>query len=142
MGWTACIYEKNKRSGNYELVVRSEPLKTRLFRIYNFGLLFGYSNDQNGSEVVSFLNDEKSSNKEIEGVPVWPERVFVSFCETYHIYVYDSYFVVYRTEESGQLSYYRSVQETVSLRISRSWRGCFGRSCSSSPPRAASTSCR
>jgi hypothetical protein len=64
----------------------------------SFGFLFGYSSDQTGTEVVSFLNDEKQSNKEIEGVPFWPERVYSSYCESYQIFAYDGYFVIYRVE--------------------------------------------
>lgn len=77
--------------------MKTEALKTKLFRVFNFGYFFGYSSDQNGTEIISFVNDEKSSNKEIEGVPIWPERVFVSFCENFQIYVYDGYFIIYRT---------------------------------------------
>ena len=42
----------------------------------------------------------------------------MSFCENYQIFVYDGYFIIYRTEETGQLSYFRSVQETVPYLLS------------------------
>jgi hypothetical protein len=137
-----CIYEKGKRANKYELIIKTEALKTKLFRLFNFGYFFGYSTDQNGTEIITFVNDEKSSNKEIEGVPIWPERVFVSFCETYQIYVYDGYFIIYRVDENGQLSYFRSIQETVKMLSCRFTKECFGKSSFSFPQGVQSFSCR
>lgn len=95
--WRTCVYEKGK-GGGYHLIFQSEPTKSKLLRVYNFGLLFGCSCDQGGSEVVSFLNDERTTSREVEGAPLWPERVLVSYCETYQVWVYDGYFVLYRTD--------------------------------------------
>ena len=55
----------------------------------------------------------------------------MSFCETYQIYVYEGYFIIYRSEESGQLVYYRSLQETVRLNLFRYTKDYFGRNYSS-----------
>ena len=78
--WRVCVFEKIRYESKYKMIFKSEPLNTKIFRVYNFGFLFGYSNDLNGSETVAFINEEESSSKEIDGTPYWPERVFVSFC--------------------------------------------------------------
>jgi hypothetical protein len=39
------------------LLHKSSPLKTKLYRIYNFGFLFGYASEQATLETIHFLND-------------------------------------------------------------------------------------
>jgi hypothetical protein len=124
------------------MVFTSEPLNSKVLRVYNFGFMFGYSNDLSGSETVTFINEENSSGREIDGTPYWPERVFVSFCESYQIFAYDGYFIIYKVEEGGSLTYFRSVQETVNVRVCRSTKGCSGRNIFSFLRGSLSTSCK
>ena len=140
--WRVCIFEFSKEEALYKVIYQSEPLSTEIFRVYNFGLLFGYASLQEGSEKIHFINEEKINLREIDGAPFWPERVFVSYCESFQIFAYEGYFIIYKVEESGNLSYFRSVQETVRIKLYRYMRVLFGKSFSSSPPDNPSFSCR
>ena len=61
--WRVCVFEKTRDESKYKMIFKSEPLNTKIFRVYNFGVLFGYSHDQNGSETILFINEESSNSK-------------------------------------------------------------------------------
>lgn len=143
VNWHVCVYQKSKKTNRYDIIFKSQPLtKTVYYRVLNFGYFFGYSLNQNDTQIIKFINDQKNSNKEIEGVPIWPQRVFVSYCENFQIYVYDGYFIIYKVDQIGQLSYYRSVQETVINSRFRFIKECSGKNFSFSQPNLPSSSCK
>lgn len=63
--------------------------------------------------------------KEIEGVGFFPLKVFLSYCETYQIFVYESYFVIFKLQENGYMAYHSTVHEKVIFTLFKVIEGLF-----------------